>query len=260
MSLTSDRPKNRSPLRYRSLPQAGDGLSDALQDGLFRMVLIGMLPALLFGSMLGEWARYWFKIPPGPWQLTILFFLSIPVAAWLMRHQWAKLKNLGQGLHGERTVGQLLETLRAKGYQVFHDLQQERGNIDHTLIGPGGVFAIETKTISKPNDRDGKVTYDGQRLLVDGGELERDPVAQSLAVARGLRQLLKEQTGQDVDVTAVVLFPGWYVETLARDPKVLVANENYFLKSFDHNRRPVLDDTMIKLLSSGLEREGRSER
>lgn len=49
MSLTTDRPEKRSPLRHRSLPQAGDSLNDALQDRVARMILIGMVSALLAG-------------------------------------------------------------------------------------------------------------------------------------------------------------------------------------------------------------------
>lgn len=154
-----------------------------------------------------------------------------------------------------------MESLRTKGYRVFHDLEQEDWNIDHALIGPGGVFAIETKTISKPTDHNTIVAYDGQRLLVDGRELPRDPLKQALGAARRLREILKDQTAQDVHVQAVVLFPGWFVEAEAQPPDVFVASENYFLGSFDYGRkRKILDDTMIKLLSAGLEREGRTER
>jgi hypothetical protein len=42
---------------------------------------------------------------------------------------------LMQGREGEKAVGQYLERLRARGYQVLHDIPGENFNIDHVLIG-----------------------------------------------------------------------------------------------------------------------------
>ena len=46
----------------------------------------------------------------------------------------------------------MLEDLRAQGYAVFHDIPGDGFNVDHALIGPAGIFAIETKTRAKPAD------------------------------------------------------------------------------------------------------------
>jgi len=95
--------------------------------------------------------------------------------------------------------------------------------------------------------------------LIDGVEPDRDPLTQAKAVARRVREILKEQTGQDVPVKPVVLFPGWYVEVPTRNSEVYVANETWFMNSFDHEHaRQRLDDTMVKLLAAGMEREGGS--
>jgi hypothetical protein len=53
------------------------------------------------------------------------------------------------GRDGERAVGRTLERLVADGYHVFHDIVGPNWNIDHLMIGPGGIFTIETKTRSK---------------------------------------------------------------------------------------------------------------
>lgn len=93
---------------------------------------------------------------------------------------------------GELPVGQLLERLRAKGYEVFHDIEGDGFNVDHVLIGRGGVFVIETKTISKRNDiRRNEVRYDGQSVLVNGFTPDRDPIAQVGANARWVHKLLE---------------------------------------------------------------------
>jgi hypothetical protein len=63
-------------------------------------------------------------------------------------------ENWAQGAEGEETVGKILEGLREKGWCVIHDVSFGRGNIDHIVVGPGGVFTIETKS------RGGKVFPD----------------------------------------------------------------------------------------------------
>jgi hypothetical protein len=59
-----------------------------------------------------------------------------------------------QGAEGEEVVGKILEGLREQGWCVIHDVSFGRGNIDHIVVGPGGIFTIETKS------RGGKVWPD----------------------------------------------------------------------------------------------------
>jgi hypothetical protein len=51
-----------------------------------------------------------------------------------------------RGAEGEEVVGRILEEMSAGGWHVIHDVTFGRGNIDHIAIGPGGVFAVETKS------------------------------------------------------------------------------------------------------------------
>lgn len=55
-------------------------------------------------------------------------------------------ENWAQGAEGEEAVGKILEELRAEGWCVIHDVAFGRGNIDHIVVGPGGIFTIETKS------------------------------------------------------------------------------------------------------------------
>jgi hypothetical protein len=51
-----------------------------------------------------------------------------------------------RGATGEEHVGHILETLAKDGWWVVHDFNTGRGNIDHIVVGPGGVFSVETKS------------------------------------------------------------------------------------------------------------------
>jgi Nuclease-related domain len=51
-----------------------------------------------------------------------------------------------RGATGEEAVGKILDSLAGEGWRPIHDLDTGRGNIDHVVIGPGGVFTVETKS------------------------------------------------------------------------------------------------------------------
>jgi hypothetical protein len=52
-----------------------------------------------------------------------------------------------RGAAGERRTARLLDPLERHGWAVFHDLALpgSRANLDHLLIGPGGVFVVDSK-------------------------------------------------------------------------------------------------------------------
>lgn len=69
------------------------------------------------------------------------------------------------GANGEETVGAKLEKLSKHGWHVLHAVPVgERGSdIDHVLIGPGGVWTINTK------NHPGKAIWVGKhQVRVDG--------------------------------------------------------------------------------------------
>jgi hypothetical protein len=55
-----------------------------------------------------------------------------------------------RGATGEEHVGGLLEKMSDDGWVVIHDASLGRGNVDHILIGPPGVFTVETKSHPGP--------------------------------------------------------------------------------------------------------------
>lgn len=55
-----------------------------------------------------------------------------------------------RGLAGEEHVGSLLDSFCGGAWQVMHDVSLGNGNIDHVVVGPGGVFTIETKSHPGP--------------------------------------------------------------------------------------------------------------
>ena len=50
-----------------------------------------------------------------------------------------------KGARGEEAVGRILAGLRQDGYRDLHDIETGKGNIDHVVVGPTAVVAVETK-------------------------------------------------------------------------------------------------------------------
>jgi len=54
------------------------------------------------------------------------------------------------GARGEEATGRLLDSLESEGFYAIHDRQIPGGseNIDHLVLGPTGIFVVETKNYS----------------------------------------------------------------------------------------------------------------
>ena len=51
------------------------------------------------------------------------------------------------GAEGEEWIGEVLRPLESQGFFILHDrsMPRSRANIDHIVVGPPGVFVVETK-------------------------------------------------------------------------------------------------------------------
>jgi hypothetical protein len=70
------------------------------------------------------------------------------LAGWRLRFRPSEqVQAWRRGAAGERRTARLLERLTRDGYVVFHDLAipGSPANVDHLVIGPSGVFVIDSK-------------------------------------------------------------------------------------------------------------------
>ncbi len=68
----------------------------------------------------------------------------------ISRYVLPLLERRDRGATGEEQVGSLLDELADHEWRVIHDASLGRGNVDHILVGPAGVFTIETKSHPGP--------------------------------------------------------------------------------------------------------------
>lgn len=228
--------RTRSPLKAPPLPNPGQHLGEEIRrlqtEDIGSYIMVGMVFVFL---AVFEWIRVFLKWRPQPWLFTamavvICCFAAIKIAR--IRH---RVRILRQGEEGERAVGQYLEGLRKKGYKVLHDIVAGKFNLDHVLIGPSGVYVIETKTISKPARGQAVVEYDGEKVTVNGHTPDRDPVMQARALSRWLEELIRESTGKSFKVRPVVVYPGWYVSDQPRGAEVWVLNPKALPAFLEHD-------------------------
>ena len=90
--------------------------------------------------------------------------------AWRLRFRpTADTQAWRHGAHGEQRTARLLAPLERQGYQVFHDLAipGSAANVDHLVVGPTGVFVIDSKRYR------GQVHYSAGRLWHGRRPLDR---------------------------------------------------------------------------------------
>ena len=139
-----------------------------------RVLLIGIAVGFLYGALLSAAiAAFWW------WPLMLFEALLVVAVLWLMRagglldpDRWQK------GFEGEAIVSRTLSRLEPFGYQLIDDVAIERGNVDHVIVGPTGVFAIETKNHpGRLEVRDGILRRDGLECTNFTGQAVRGAMA-----------------------------------------------------------------------------------
>jgi hypothetical protein len=248
--------ESRSPLKAVPLRYAGQSLDEEIShiwdDELSPYVVAAIF---IVAFSLQEWWKWYFSLPPHP--IVVSLFALIAVAYVGRKYVMArrKIKLLRMARDGEKLVGQFLEGHRENGYRVLHDIVGDGFNIDHLLIGPKGVFTVETKTISKPAKGNPEIDYDGTQILVNGFKPDRDPVVQAKAQAHWIKDLVMELTGKSISVQPVVVYPGWFINQISKGkrPDVWVLNPKA-LPTFIENSEGELSNEDVRSFHAYLSR------
>jgi hypothetical protein len=166
----------------------------------------------------------------------------------ILRYVLPLVERRDRGASGEEHVGGLLDELADHGWEVIHDASLGRGNVDHILIGPAGVFTVETKSTPGP------VRVGG----LHGGVLSQ---------AQAQRKAIERVTGNPVE-PLIVFSRAWIDRPLARRKGVRIMPARMLL-GYLSRREPILSRAEIgrahslvisALLESGQRRPVASDR
>ena len=161
-----------------------------------------------------------------------------------------------EAYQGELATAQLLEPIIGNGGRLFHDVQAKGFNIDHVVVAPGGVFAVETKHRLKSTKgrakEQARVTFDGSALHFPGW-VETKPIEQARAEARWLSERLTKATGLTVRARPVVALPGWFVTCTAPSDVAVVNPRSWQFMLRPGRDEPALEAEAIQRIAFQLE-------
>lgn len=133
-------------------------------------------------------------------------FLALAgVLAWSVTIGRRRLDSFLKGAKGEEWVARTLSFLPT-GFHVYHGITApsslfgQAADYDHVVVGPTGVFLVETKNWTGRIDvRDGRILYNGE-------EPDRPPLDQVKNAAAELRGELRDAVYPQLEVQPVLCF------------------------------------------------------
>jgi len=251
----------RNPLTRDLLRSPGESLrtqsDDLTFDIVYYLILIIFVPFMMYSVYLSQ------KLSGlKPSSLLLLVFGLVAVLFYINK-LWRVLKvraHLRLGLDCERAVGQELNQLMLNGCRVFHDFPADKFNIDHVVVSPNGVFAVETKGRAKPDKSGGSaeatVVYDGQTLNFPDWS-EKEPLDQAKRQAVWLSKWLSSAVGEQISVQPVLALPGWFIDRQKPSPDLIIfsgKNPDILLKWVT---RTLLSEKLMQRVAHQLEQRCR---
>lgn len=190
-----------SPDRYARV--AGSPGETPRLLGLFKVSWPFFLIFAVAGYLLGA---VWPLPELRPLTLGMLFLALAGVTAFVVTHSRTRLEHFMSGARGEEGVAHILAFLPAP-CRVFHGISARAirssptvGDLDHVVVGPPGVFVVETKNWKGPvRIRDGEILYEGRVP-------DRPPLEQVKQGAADLRRHLHGEIGTEIHVQPVLCF------------------------------------------------------
>ena len=174
------------------------------------------------------------------WGIALFTVSFIAVCACLAKGLY-RIERFFIGARGEERVSRILAELPDR-YHVFNDFVAGRVHVDHVVVGPAGVFAVETKYWR------GKVTIEEGHILVDGQLPNRAPLAQVQREAARVKAELAK-TGWIGSVTPVLAFASnTFQAHIAELNGVVVLNASEISNSFSTERVVLPPDELDRLV------------
>jgi hypothetical protein len=257
---------DKNPLTQRLLRPPGESLRvkiDSLTDKMSEQIITAMGCCGIVGF--GAWAAFENPIGGGIMLLIgLAVFIPISCSLW---NTSATYRDYRLGFIGERAVGEELNQLLASGWKVFHDVEfhenpgQKPFNIDHVVVGTGGVFAIETKTRRKrikrkADDPKNEVVFNGSTLVYPWGQ-EPFGIDQARQRAVYLQKWLRSQLKNEVSVQPVLALPGWSVNRRAKSDLHVISGREIANLFRDEHKKPRIDPQIVNAIAALLEQKCR---
>ncbi|MCW4045424.1 MAG: NERD domain-containing protein [Candidatus Bathyarchaeota archaeon] len=137
----------KKPSRYLKQKALRKLSAALLLMAIFAVVLVSAVPTSPLYVNVGEYEG-----------IRAISLLALLISAWLSFRSYSGYR---RGYQGEKSVAKTLSSTLSDDYFLINDvnLRDGYGNIDHIVLGPNGIFVIETKNYA------GKIICNGDNWL-----------------------------------------------------------------------------------------------
>jgi hypothetical protein len=158
------------------------------------------------------------------WQLYLLLATLLAAAGFALYRllctvrEWRRVRFLRDA---NIAVGHSLQRIAVGHGRVFHDVATPAGVVDHVIVGPGGIYAVNV-VAHRAMRRESVQLADGElRFKPDGKTIS---IADIAACTTRLEQEFRDLLKNSVRVRSVIAVPGWHADSQTGDGH-LVVNE-----------------------------------
>ena len=142
-------------------------------------------------------------------------------------------------------IGHQLHRISSGNTRVYHDVATDAGIVDHVVVGPSGVYAINV--VAYKARKAGHARLDGNTLFFPGSDagLSVANIAEKSArLEKEFRQLLDHK----VRVRSVIATPGWDIGEQSSELHLLVNERNIaMLRGWRDNSDHLMNDDVESL-------------
>jgi hypothetical protein len=138
--------------------------------------------------------------------LIVIVAAGIVAMAYFIQHLVRLVKaerRLALQTSAEVATGQFINQLMRRGYWVFHDIILGERRIQHLIIGPTGVFVVESKAhrvprkYRKSNTERAEAQFDGSQVIYPDW-VDTDPIQAVMIRASGVGKWMTVKSGEPI--------------------------------------------------------------
>jgi hypothetical protein len=196
--------------------------------------------------------------------LVMIFAAGVATLAYFIQHLVRRInekRHLALQTAAEIATGQSINQLMRRGYWVFHDLNLGGQRFQHLIVGPSGVFVVESKAHRVPRkyatsraDR-AEANFDGKQLIYPDWT-DADPIQAVLKQSQMIGKWLTGRIGEAVAPQPVLALPGWYVQS-SDWKRVIVCDPSNPALIIKASKQARLDPTAIRGILENLKKQTR---
>ncbi|MDG3547092.1 nuclease-related domain-containing protein [Methanobacterium formicicum] len=183
-----------------------------------------------------------------------LFALLVMVGLIIVKYGWSKRRIWSKGAKGEKIVAKKLKKLPKK-YTAIRDVKIPNlgGDIDHVVVGPTGIYVIETKNYKPTYIPDEDCWYH-----TSGRKSPQNPAKQVKLQASKLNDFLVRKLGKKIKKVTInpVISPINHNLILKKDIKSYEIVFPEDLVSYLSHRRKILSSKEVKEIINILAKYG----